>query len=118
MSLDKNIAICLGKVISFDLLSLAKSFLSTLKYLATVSLINSAEITFSLCCLNSFIVFSANSIEIGSLLSEAIATILLNTHSNYLIFESILFAIFERIWSSTIMFSSWAFFLKIARRVS
>jgi len=103
---------------SFDLLSLAKSSLFTLKYFATVSLIKSAEITFSLCCLNSFIVFSANSIDIGSLLREAIATILLNTPSSSLIFESILLAMFDNIWSSTIMFSSWAFFLNIARRVS
>ena len=90
----------------------------TLKYFATVSFIKSDEITFSLCCLNSLIVFSANSIEILSLFKEAIATILLNTPSNSLMFESILLAIFDKMWSSTIMFSSWAFFLKIARRVS
>ena len=97
---------CLGNVISFDFLALAKSSLLTLKYLATVSFIKSEEITFSLCCLNSFIVFSANYIEIGSLFKEAIATILLNTPSNSLMFESILLEIFERIWSSTIILSS------------
>ena len=97
ISLHRYIAIYLGKAISLDLLSLAKSSLLTLKYLATVSFIKSADITFSLCCLNSFIVFSASSIEIGSLLREAIATILLNTPSNSLMFESILLAMFDNI---------------------
>ena len=89
-----------------------------LKYLATVSLIKSQEITFSFSYLNSFIIFSANSMVIGLCVSEALATILLNTPSNSLIFESILFAILERIKSSIIMLSSWAFFLRIAKRVS
>ena len=89
-----------------------------LKYLATVSLIKSQDITFSFSYLNSLIIFSESSIVIGLCVSEALATILLNTPSNSLIFESILFAIFESIISSIIIFSSPAFFLKIAKRVS
>ena len=117
-SRQRYIAICLGNAISFDLLFPDKSSLFILKYLATVSFIKSQEITFSFSYLNSFIIFSANSIVIGLCVSEALATILLNTPSNSLILESILLAIFERIKSSMITFSSWAFFLKIAKRVS
>ena len=111
-------AICLGNAISFERLLLDKSSLLILKYLATVSLTKSDESTFSFAALNSFIVFSANSIVIGVCVSEAVAIILLNTPSNSLIFESILFAILDKIVSSTIIFYSCAFFLKIAKRVS
>ena len=117
-SLQRYIAICLGKAISLDLLFPAKSSLLILKYFATVSLIKSDEITFSLSYLNSFMIFSANSIVIGLCVREALATILLNTPSNSLMFESILFAISERIKSSITIFSSCAFFLNIAKRVS
>ena len=83
-----------------------KSSLAILKYLATVSFIKSQEITFSLSYLNSFIMFSANSIVIGLCVREALATILLNTPSNSLMFESILLAMFESIKSSIMTFSS------------
>ena len=100
ISLQRNIAICLGNAISLDLLFPAKSSLLILKYLATVSFIKSQHITFSFSYLNSFIIFSANSIVIGLCVSDALATILLNTPSNSLIFESILFAILDKIVSS------------------
>ena len=117
-SLHRYIAICLGNAISLDLLLPARSSLSMLKYFATVSLIKSWEITFSLSYLNSLIMFSANSIVIGLCVNEALATISLKTPSNSLMLESILVAISDSIESSIIMFSSWAFFLKIAKRVS
>ena len=82
---------------SIDLLFPDKSSLSILKYLATVSFIKSQDITFSFSYLNSLIVYSANSIVIGLWVKEAIATTLLNTPSNTLMFESILFAMLERI---------------------
>ena len=85
---------------------LDKSSLLILKYLATVSFTKSAESTFSFAALNSLIVFSANSIVIGVCVSEAVAMILLNTPSNSLILESILFAMFDNILSSTIICSS------------
>ena len=103
---------------SFDLLLPANSSLFMLKYFATVSFIKSLDITFSLSYLNSFIIFSANSIVIGVCVKEALATILLNTPSNSLIFESILVAISDKIESSIMIFSSWAFFLNIANLVS
>ena len=118
ISLHRYIAICLGKAISFDLLLLAKSSFSMLKYLETVSFMKSQDITFSLSYLNSFIIFSASSIVIELCVNEALATILLNTPSSSLMFESILFAMFESIKSSIIIFSSCAFFLSIAKRVS
>ena len=62
--------------------------------------------------------FSANSILIGECINEALATILLNTPSNSLIFESIFVAILDNIKSSINIFSSRAFFLNIAKRVS
>ena len=77
-----------------------------LKYLATVSFIKSQDITFSLSYLNSFIIFSANSIVIGLCVRDALATILLKTPSNSLMFESILFAILDKIKSSIKTFSS------------
>ena len=92
--------------------------MSILKYLETVSLIKSQEITFSFSYLNSLIMFSASSIVIGLCVKDALATILLKTPSSSLMLESILFAMFERIKSSMITPSSCAFFLKIARRVS
>ena len=70
----------------------AKSSLSMLKYFEIVSFMKSLEITFSLSYLNSFIIFSANSIVIGLCISDALATILLNTPSNSLMFESIFVA--------------------------
>ena len=117
-SLHKYIAICLGNAISLDLLLPASSSLSILKYLATVSFIKSQEIIFSLSYLNSFIIFSANSIVIGLWVKDARATILLKTPSSSLIFESIFVAISDKIESSIIIFSSWAFFLNIANLVS
>ena len=60
--------------------------------------------TFSLSYLNSFIIFSANSIVIGLWVNEALATILLNTPSNSLMFESIFVAISDNIESSIIIF--------------
>ena len=57
ISLHRYIAICLGNAISFDLLLPAKSSLSMLKYLLTVSFIKSQDITFSFSYLNSFIIF-------------------------------------------------------------
>ena len=102
----------------FDLLSPAKSFLSILKYFDTTSCINSDEITFSFLDMNSFITFSASSIVIGLCVSDALATILLNTPSNSLMFESIFVAIFAIIASSIIIASSCAFFLSIATLVS
>ena len=117
-SLHRYIAICLGNAISFDLLLPDRSSLSILKYLLTVSFIKSQDITFSFWYLNSFIIFSANSIVIGVWVKDALATILLNTPSNSLIFESILVAILDNIESSIMIFSSWAFFLNIAKRVS
>ena len=63
-------------------------------------------------------VFSANSIVIGLCINEALAIILLKTPSNSLIFDSIFVAIFAKILSSTAIFSSCAFFLKIANLVS
>ena len=117
-SLHKYIAICRGKAISFDLLSPANSFLSILKYFATVSWINSDDITFSFLEINSLITFSASSIVIGLCVREALATILLNTPSNSRMFESIFAAMFAKITSSIIIFSSNAFFLKIATLVS
>ena len=78
----------------------------------------SLEITFSLSYLNSFIIFSANSIVIGLCISDALATILLNTPSNSLMFESIFVAMSDKIESSMMIFSSCAFFLSIAKRVS
>ena len=89
---------------SLDLLFPAKSSFSMLKYFETVSFIKSQEITFSLSYLNSFIIFSASSIVIELCVKEALATILLKTPSSSLIFESILFAMFERINSSIIIF--------------
>ena len=62
-SLHRYIAICLGKAMSFDLLFPAKSSLSMLKYFETVSFMKSQDITFSLSNLNSFIIFSASSIQ-------------------------------------------------------
>ena len=78
----------------------------------------SLEITFSLSYLNSFIIFSANSIVIGLCISDALATILLKTPSNSLMFESIFVAMSDKIESSMMIFSSYAFFLSIAKRVS
>ena len=118
ISLHKYIAICLGKAISADLLFPDKSKGSILKYLPTVSLIKSLDITFSLSALKSFIIFSANSLVIGECTKDARATILLNTPSNSLIFESTLVAILDKISSSITMLASCAFFLKIAKRVS
>ena len=89
-----------------------------LKYFATVSFIKSQDITFSLSYLNSFIIFSASSIVIGLCVREALATILFNTPSSSLMFESIFVAMSESIESSIIIFSSCDFFLNIARRVS
>ena len=57
---------------------------------------NSEEITLSFLEINSFITFSASSIVIGLCVSDALATILLNTPSNSLILESILLAIFDK----------------------
>ena len=111
-------AICLGNAISLDLLFPDKSFLSILKYFATVSLIKSQDITFSLSYLNSLIIFSANSIVIGLWIKDALATILLKTPSSSLILESILFAMSDKIKSSIKIFSSCAFFRNIAKRVS
>ena len=103
---------------SLDLLLPDKSSLFILKYLETVSFIKSADITFSLSYLNSFIIFSASSIVIELWVNEALATILLNTPSSSLIFESIFVAISDNIKSSITIFSSWAFFLNIAILVS
>ena len=89
-----------------------------LKYFAIVSFIKSLEITFSLSYLNSFIIFSASSIVIGLCVKEALATILLKTPSSSLMLESIFVAISDKIESSIIILSSWAFFLNIAKRVS
>ena len=103
---------------SFERFSPASSFLSILKYFATVSCINSEDITFSFLAINSFITFSASSIVIGLCVREALATILLNTPSNSRMFESIFVAMSANISSSIIIFSSKAFFLKIATLVS
>ena len=91
---------------SFDLFSLAKSFLFMLKYFATVSFMKSLDITFSLFNLNSFIISSACSIVIGLCVNAALATILLKTPSSSRMFESIFVAIFDNIASSIIIFSS------------
>ena len=91
---------------SFDLFSLAKSFLFMLKYFATVSLIKSLDITFSLFSLNSFIINSACSIVIGLCVNAALATILLKTPSSSRMFESIVAAMFDNIESSIMILSS------------
>ena len=97
ISLHRYIAICLGKAISLERLLPDNSSLLILKYLATVSLIKSQEITFSLSYLNSLIIFSASSMVMGLCVKEALATTLLNTPSNSRMLESILLAILERI---------------------